>query len=161
MGCTNNFVSVKKLLGSGELESCDIIEFNRLTFSHFGFYIGDGICVHVTRPDRGMSSSFSSSKKFHKGMKQAERLEDIAGFDRRYNKVRINNTLMTAFQLGLKKRSTSDAIHKALVGLKRDKNGKVMLREPVPYDYNLVYNNCEYFATRCKYFGVGFSIQVC
>jgi len=160
MGCLNNFVSPDKLLKSGELEECDIIEFNRLTYSHFGFYIGDGICVNVTGPDGGMSSSSSCSKNFPKGMKQVERLVDIAGYDYRYNKVRVNNCVLTAVTLGVDTRSKSEAINKALEGLKRDSNGKVILKEPIDYDYNLICNNCEYFATRCRFYGNGFSIQV-
>ena len=158
MGCLNNFVSPDKLMKSGELEECDIIEFNRLTYSHFGFYIGDGICVNVTGPDGGMSSS-SHSKNFPKGMRQAERLVDIAGYDHRYNKVRVNNCVLTATTLNLEPRSKSSAINKAIEGLKKYSDGKVILEEPVGYDYNLIGNNCEYFATRCRYFGTGFSIQ--
>jgi hypothetical protein len=160
MGCLNNFISPEKLLDSGEIEECDIIEFNRLTYSHFGFYIGDGICINVTGPDGGMSSSSSCKKNFPKGMKQAEKLLHIAGYDRRYNKVRVNNCVLIATTLGLTPRSKRDAINKALEGLKRDSNGKVMLEEPIEYDYNLLHNNCEFFATRCKYEKYGFSIQV-
>jgi hypothetical protein len=156
MGCLNNFVSPDKLLKSGELEECDIIEFNRLKYSHFGFYIGDGICVNVTGPD-GESSSL---KNFPKGIKQAERLVDIAGHDYRYNKVRVNNCVLTATTLRADTRPKSEAINKALEGLERDSNGKVILKEPIVYEYNLMCNNCEHFATRCRYYGDGFSTQV-
>lgn len=149
MGCVNNFVSAKQLLNSG-LEKCDIIEFNRIHYSHFGFYIGDGICVNVTGPDGDMSSS-SSWNNFPKGMKQADTLVDIAGYDNFKNKVRVNNGVLTAAMMSLVTRDEEEAINQALEGLRRDRSGKVILKKPIDYDYNLIHNNCEYFATRCRY----------
>src|SRR5690606_15634580 len=114
-----------------------------------GFYIGNEICVNVTGPDTSFSSSSSSlSKKFNKGMKMVQKLVDIAGTDRLKNKVRINNCVLIANTLGVSRRSWDKALKMATEGLKIDDNGKILLNEPISYDYNLVKNNCEYFATR-------------
>jgi len=93
-------------------------------------------------------------------MKQAESLQDIVGYDTRYNTVRVNNCVLTATAMGLKTRSKRETIEKALEGLPRDPDGKPVLDDPIPYRYDLVANNCEYFATRCRYYCDGFSMQV-
>lgn len=75
MGCLNNFISTEALLNSGDLDECDIIEFNRVKYSYYSFYIGNGICVNVTGPDfsvrNGSSNGKNYSNEFPKGMKMA------------------------------------------------------------------------------------------
>lgn len=123
MGCINNFISPEALLASGDLEECNIIEFNRATYSRY---------VNVTGPDNN-----DCSNSFPKGMKKAQTLKSIAYNTNRHSrtKVRINNCVLTAWQLGLSlsKRTKSAAIEIALEGLPRDANGHVLLNQGIPY----------------------------
>lgn len=66
MGDISKFTSAEKLLS--ELTECDIVEFNRVYYSHYALYIGNGICVHVEAPAGGK-----------KGRKYAQLLTIIAG----------------------------------------------------------------------------------
>lgn len=168
MGTLTTWTTAENLLKSVSL--CDIIEFNRITYSHYGFYIGNGICVHVQAPNRSSlgslsrsssSSSASSSvgrlKEGH-GTKVAEPLVNVAGSDF----VRVNNSEVTAFQLGVNRRPQEEAKKLALSGLPVDKNGDVILGQSINVEYFLVSsNNCEGWATYWRYdHPSGWSIQV-
>ncbi len=156
-----SWTTPEKLLKSVRL--CDIVEFNRVTYSHFGFYIGDGVCVHVQAPNSSSlgsssTSSFSRSKT-DSGTKLAERLVDIAGGDF----VRVNNSEVTAFQLGVNRRPANEATQLALNGLPIDYSGNVILGRSINVTYFLVSsNNCEGWSTFWRYnHPYGWSMQVC
>jgi hypothetical protein len=162
MGILTDYMPASKLLKT--VKVCDIVEFNRLTYSHFAFYIGEGICVHVQAPD-GSFSPFSSSSSSgggssgcRLGTKVAERLVSIA----KGSIVRINNFETVAGQLNVKKRLTSDAVRLALNNLPVDSDGKVILGHSVPVSYCVISaNNCEGWATYWKYdHPKGWSMQV-
>lgn len=160
MGTLTSWTTAENLLKS--INVCDIVEFNRITYSHYGFYIGNGICVHVQAPDGSLgSSSASSSRKTFKsdsGTKVAERLIKIAGGDY----VRVNNAELTAFQLGVNRRSENEAIQLAVTDLPVDCNGDVILGRSINVTYFLVSSkNCEGWSTYWRYnHPYGWSIQV-
>lgn len=157
MGTLSTWTNGKKLLES--IRTCDIVEFNRISYSHFGFYIGNGICVHVQGPYGSSSqSSKENNSKSKSGIKLAERLVDVAGRDL----VRINNSELTAFQFGVKKRSEIDAIQLAISGLPTGCNGDVVLRSSISVPYFVCSSqNCEGWSTFWKYdHPRGWSIQV-
>lgn len=141
------------------ISPCDIVEFNRLTYSHYGFYIGNGICVHVQAPDGSISrSSSSKSSKSDYGTKVTELLITIAAGDC----VRVNNAEFTAFQLGVKRRPQKEAIKLALSDLPVDNKGNVILGRSIKVPYFLLSShNCEGFSTHWRYnHPNGWSIQV-
>lgn len=162
MGTLTSWTTAANLLKSISL--CDIVEFNRGTYSHYGFYIGNGICVHVQAPDKsslGSSSSSSSSTRISKtysGTKVAEQLTKIAGVDC----VRVNNAEYTAFQLGVNRRPDNEAKRLAISGLPTDCSGEVILGRSINVTYFLVSsNNCEGWCTHWRYnHPYGWSIQV-
>ncbi|KAJ6643368.1 Phospholipase A and acyltransferase 2 [Pseudolycoriella hygida] len=157
------WTTAAKLLESINL--CDIVEFNRITYSHYGFYIGEGVCVHVQAPDKSSiasssrSSSSSSTKrsKSYLGTKVAEHLIKIAAGDF----VRVNNAEFIAFRLGVNRRSTSNALELAKKDLPLDLNGNLILGTSINVEYFLLSsNNCEGWSTYWRYnHPQGFSIQ--
>lgn len=164
MGTLTPWTTAANLLKS--ISPCDIVEFNRITYSHYGFYIGNGICVHVQAPNTssiGSSSRSSSSRsrrnsKSNSGTKVAERLIKIAGADC----VRVNNAEFTAFQLGVNRRPEKEAKQLAISDLPVDCNGDVVLGKSINVTYFLVSsNNCEGWSTYFRYnHPTGWSIQV-
>lgn len=166
MGTLTSWTTATNLLKSINL--CDIVEFNRITYSHYGFYIGNGNCVHVQAPSGssfGSSSRSSSSSSISSGSnggslgtKVAEQLTRIAKGDG----VRVNNAEFTAFQLGVKRRSVPEAIQLAINGLPIDSDGNVILDRSINVSYFLVSsNNCEGWSTYWRYdHPHGWSIQV-
>jgi hypothetical protein len=159
----STFITAKQL--QNELKICDIIEFNRVHYSHFALHIGGGVCVHVTGPDEGGSlfqskstrTTCSLKERPSPGSKVAEHLLTIANKSR----VRINNSELTAYQLGVKERETQVAISLALEGLPTDAQGAPLLGHPIPVNYSVVSSdNCEGWATFWKYeHKSGWSIQ--
>ncbi|XP_037045835.1 phospholipase A and acyltransferase 3-like [Bradysia coprophila] len=163
MGTLTSWTTAENLLKS--ISPCDIVEFNRITYSHFGFYIGDGICVHVQAPSNtslGSSSRSSSSSSRRRlkegyGTKVAEPLVKIAGHDF----VRVNNSEVTAFQLGVNRRPEEEAKKLAVSGLPVNNNGNVIIGQSINVEYFLVSsNNCEGWSTYWRYnHPSGWSIQ--
>jgi len=64
---------------------------------------------------------------------------------------RVNNFEEKAKQLGLVKRSWESAFDIATKDLERDTEGNVRVGSYSALPYNLLYNNCEMFASYCKY----------
>lgn len=163
MGTLTSWTTATNLLKSIQL--CDIVEFNRITYSHYGFYIGDGICVHVQAPNetslgsscRSSSSSSGRRSKSDYGTKVAEFLVNIAGIDG----VRVNNAEFSAFQLGVSRRPAVEAIKLAVLGLPVH-NKRVVLSKSINVPYFLVSSqNCEGYSTHWRYdHPHGWSIQV-
>lgn len=162
MGTLTSWTTAANLLKS--ISPCDIVEFNRITYSHYGFYIGNGICVHVQAPNgkslgsSSRSSSSGSRVSSKSGTKVAERLTKIAGYDY----VRVNNAEFAAFQLGVNRRPENQAKRLAISELPVDGNGDVIIGRSINVEYFLVSsNNCEGWATYWRYnHDSGFSIQV-
>lgn len=161
MGTLTSWTNPINLLNS--ISPCDIVEFNRITYSHFAFYIGNGICVHVNPNDGSKDSSTSTdssskSKRLKSGTKRAERLVDIAGRDC----VRLNNVEVTAFQLGVNRRSKNDAIQLAIRGLPVDDDGQIVIGKSIECRYHLMSaENCEGWCTYWRYdVPDGWSMQV-
>lgn len=156
MGTLTSWTTAKNLLKS--INPCDIVEFNRLTYSHYGFYIGNGICVHVQGPDKISSDLVESSGDSTNGIKVAELLIKIAAGDC----VRVNNAEFTACQLGVNRRPEKEALKLALSDLPVDFNGEVILGRSKKVSYFLLgSNNCEGFSTHWRYdHPTGWSIQV-
>ncbi len=161
MGTFTPWTTAQNLLKSVSL--CDIVEFNRLTYTHVGLYIGDGICVHVQAPHGSFlgsssTSSSSSSSKTDSGTKIAERVLDIAGRDF----VRVNNSEVIASQWNVNRRPVNEAIRLALSGLPVDSNGNVILGQSINVTYFLMSpNNCEGWSTYWRYdHPTGWSMQV-
>lgn len=172
MGTLTSWTTPENLLKS--ISPCDIVEFNRISYSHYGFYIGNGICVHVQAPDKvslgsssrpssssSSTSSSSSSRRSSKGRlgtKVAEQLIKIAAGDW----VRVNNSEVTAFQLGVNRRPEKEAKQLAISGLPTDESGNVIIGQSINVSYFLVgYENCEGWSTHWRYnHPCGWSIQV-
>lgn len=155
MGSFSSYTNAQTLLKLVQVG--DIIEFNRITYSHYAFYIGQGICVHVTSPNTTFcSSSLCNAGKT--GGKCAKRLIEIANGD----KCRVNNhTTFTMFR-NVCVRRVNDAIKLATNKLPRNSKGELILDECVKEDYRLVSNkNCEGWATYWRFdVPAGFSLQV-
>jgi hypothetical protein len=140
-----------------DLKVCDIVEFNRLTYSHYAFHIGNGIFVHVTGDsDRGKGGG--------KGTKCAQTLRTIANKDA----CRINNLEAARLWQDVgsargptEERSVSNAKRLALDGIKLDGNGKPLLgiENGKTVSYHLMGWNCERYCTYWKYDCDGFSQQ--
>ncbi|XP_037041761.1 uncharacterized protein LOC119079208 [Bradysia coprophila] len=141
-----------------ELKDCDIVEFNRLKYSHFALHIANGVFVHVTGNE-------GENKGGSKGTKCAQHLRSIAKND----PCRINNLeFAKAFQeVGagdfgrLKTRSVADTKRLALTGLRLDINGHPLLGTDngITVTYDLLGWNCERYCTYWKYDCDGFSQQ--
>lgn len=142
-----------------DLKDCDIVEFNRFTYSHYAFHIGNGVFVHVTGNE-------GENKGGSKGTKCAQHLRSIAN----NYPCRINNLeAAKAFQevgVGdfsrLKTRSVADAKRLALSSLSLDENGNPLLgtENGITVTYHLFAMNCERYCTHWKYECDGFSQQV-
>jgi hypothetical protein len=115
-------------------ENGDLIEILRKEFfySHWGVYVGDGLIVHLSADKDGWA------------IVEQKKLVDVA----KEHKCRVNNMESAAEKRKLLVKSF-DTI-KANVDIKKSQNNK----------YNVMKNNCEHFATYCRY-GEGFSEQVC
>lgn len=156
MGTLSGYTYAEKLLDS--VMVCDIIEFNRWTYSHYGFYIGDGICVHLTSPDDttfSSSSSNSTSKAMKNGGKCAQLLIDIANG----GSCRVNNKISFTSGRDFPVRNVDDAIQLATNNLPGHPNGQLILGESVVENYHLISNkNCEGWATYWRFeLYIGFS----
>lgn len=154
MGTASSYMDAPKLLDSVKVG--DIIEFNRITYSHYAFYIGGEICVHVTAPENTFGCS-SLSKSGKTGGKCAQLLVEIANGDR----CKINNKewIVSSRKVGV--RNAVDAIRLATKTLPRDSNGESILNECVDEDYLISNRNCEGWATYWRFdLPDGFSVQV-
>jgi len=140
-----------------DLEVCDIVEFSRVKYSHYAFYIGNGVFVHVTGDgDRNKGGT--------KGTKCAQTLRTIANRD----PCRINNLEAARFWQDVgsargpaQRRSISDAKRRALEGLTLDGNGEPLLgvENGITVNYALMGWNCERYCTHWRYDCDGFSQQ--
>lgn len=156
MGTLTSWTTPVNLLKT--ISPCDIIEFNRIKYSHFGFYIGNGICIHVQAPDESSLDGICSNSEKRRGTKVAQRLIDIAGRD----VVRVNNAEVTAFQLGVNRRPKNEAIQLAMKGLPVDESGNVQVGQSIKVCYFLVSaQNCEGYSMHWRYdVPYGWSMQV-
>lgn len=115
----------------------DIIEFDRTIYSHFGVYIGDGKLVQVSGGNFSSSSGSTGSTVNCQSVVQAAN----------DNRCRLNNLVWEAeFVRHLTPRSPEE-----IVSYARSRIGN-------SFNYSVSENNCEYFATECRY-GRGFVRQ--
>ncbi|XP_077994927.1 phospholipase A and acyltransferase 2-like [Glandiceps talaboti] len=126
-------------------EAGDLLKFPRGLYSHWGVYVGNGQVIHMagvddTGDERGShSGSFSiSGKQFNKAaIKCDDFLEIVRGCS-----VEINNS---------KDRKRCPARKRDIVKRAFSKLGEI--------EYNVLWNNCEHFASWCRY-GIEESDQV-
>lgn len=115
----------------------DIIEIDRLLFSHWAVYIGDGRVIHVCN-FKTSSPEFQTSSEIVE-----EDLKVVAG----PSLVRVNNKEVPAMQRNL------SSLHPKLIV----ENAKKCVHEKV--SHNVMSLTAEHFVTSCRY-GVGWSDQV-
>lgn len=110
----------------------DLIEFRRLKgiYCHWAVYIGDGYVINYGRKNPRTS------------IVQRERLTDVADGD----EVRINNLVVAAQRRNLEPFSGEKIVRRAKAELGQESS------------YDVIDNNCEIFATKCRY-GRGFTTQ--
>ncbi|CAH1244078.1 HRASLS2 [Branchiostoma lanceolatum] len=129
-----------------QLKSGDLLEFPRkLGHSHWAVYAGNENVVHRTGSNDGLnlhpaSSASVSGVQLDKAKVKEEPLSKVAGASKFY----INN---------YKDKDKKQAV---LPGLKIVERARSQLGKS---GYNLFFNNCEHFATWCRY-GKGTSKQV-
>ncbi|CAF1515495.1 unnamed protein product [Adineta ricciae] len=117
----------------------DMIEFIRGTYSHWAIYVDDGFVIHRWGDHDGIGKSVGfwgnfltfSGTQFDKATILQSKVDDVL---RLGGKARINN-----YRDGKWKPLETDVI--------LDKARRALNTE----GYNLVYNNCEHFATECRY----------
>ncbi len=111
----------------------DLIEFHRLkgTYCHWAVYVGNGYVINYGRQDPSPD------------LVQKELLTTVSDGD----PCRINNLVEEAQKRGLNEPFTG----KEIVRRAEAKLGK-------KFPYNVLNNNCEVFATECRY-GRGFTCQ--
>jgi HRAS-like suppressor 3 len=127
------FISAEAVLEEAELG--DLIEFQRTGYRHWAVYVGDGFAIHVFLPN---------IRHTHAEIIKAK-VTDIAGRD----SCRINNLCEYARKKGLVAKEPSEIVKIAEANL------------GVRLEYKLFGDNCEYFATACRYGDeCGFSGQV-
>ncbi|XP_067329543.1 phospholipase A and acyltransferase 3-like [Anolis sagrei] len=112
-------------------EPGDMVEFSRGLYYHYGVAVDKKYVVHFTSPDTRHSGLNISSVGGSKGEVKKERLSDVAG----QNKYRVNNKYDKKWKPRDPKDIVCDA--EAMVGQEMD--------------YNLLYANCEHFATKLRY----------
>ncbi|XP_076328355.1 phospholipase A and acyltransferase 4-like [Tachypleus tridentatus] len=132
-----------------ELECGDLIEFERGCYKHWAVYAGNRMVYHRAYPeDSNNIQLFIQSQSASKGsFRYGEiTLEDllIVWAD---SEARINNSMDS-------KHEPSDC--KTVLGRAKSKMKESQQKKDI---YNVIFNNCEHFATYCRY-GIGFSIQV-
>ncbi|XP_077999684.1 phospholipase A and acyltransferase 2-like [Glandiceps talaboti] len=124
----------------------DLLEFTRGLYSHWGVYIGDGKVIHLTGENDGIGDDLGNpklvfsvwGKQFNKAVVKCDDFFDIV-----YDcKAKINNS---------KDKKTPPARKRDIAERAVSKLGKV--------GYNVLWNNCEHFASWCRY-GVAESDQV-
>jgi hypothetical protein len=129
--CEHDFGKLENLLEYAK--PADLIEIERdFNYSHWAVYAGEGIIIHLLSGEKG------------KAIVKEELLEEVLNG----SPCRVNNLKKEAERRGLEQNPV-DVILKTA----RDCVGQ-------EFAYDLVYSNCEHFATRC-YFGIetGFSLQ--
>jgi hypothetical protein len=140
LGCVKVIKKIKENRRSNKTEydipeNCkplkgDLIEIKRTLYDHWAVYVGDGEVIHLC--DMG---DCKATIKRHL-------LKDVCG----ESLCRINNLESAALKRGLKPRCVDTIL----------KDAFKMLNEKI--DYHLITNNCEHFATGCR-FGSRFSEQ--
>ncbi|CAF3333907.1 unnamed protein product [Rotaria socialis] len=117
----------------------DMIEFIRGTYSHWAIYVGNGCVIHRWGDDDGIGKSVGfwgnlltfSGTQFDKATILQSPVSDVLKLG---GKARVNNYL--------------DKSTKPLpVEIILDRARRALNQE----GYNLVYSNCEHFATECRY----------
>lgn len=117
----------------------DMIEFVRNGYSHWAIYKGEGKVIHRWGDSDGVGKSIGffgnlatfSGVQFNKAKIVESNIDDVLHFG---GKVRVNNYLDGKY----KPLDVSEIVKRAVNVL--DHSG-----------YNLLYNNCEHFATDCRY----------
>lgn len=132
----DKFITARELLENGRLSLGDIVEIDRIIYSHWVLYIGGDDVVHVAGPDSDIPSSQASVIKC--------KLRDVAGS----SLVRINNKLVPARERGFASLPCDVTVSRA-----RGMVGTIVT-------HNLMTRNSEHFVTSWKY-GVCWSDQVC
>ncbi|XP_051689122.2 phospholipase A and acyltransferase 4 isoform X1 [Oryctolagus cuniculus] len=113
----------------------DLIEISRSVFAHWAVYVGDGYVVHLLGSDLPLLGSCSSSPcsspcEDRNGEVKRERLRDVVGGDT----YRVNNYLDYKFP---------PRPVQAIIQLAEERVG--------PCYYNVLWANCEHFATDLRY----------
>ncbi|XP_067666127.1 phospholipase A and acyltransferase 2-like [Haliotis asinina] len=130
----DNFITARELLESGRLSLGDIVEIDRIIYSHWVLYIGDDDVVHVAGPDSDIPSSEAKVIKC--------KLIDVADG----SLVRINNKLVPARERGYASLPCDVTVSRA-----HSMVGKIVT-------HNLMTRNSEHYVTNWKY-GVSWSDQ--
>ncbi|XP_071115351.1 phospholipase A and acyltransferase 3-like [Haliotis cracherodii] len=130
----DKFITARELLENGRLSLGDIVEIDRIIYSHWVLYIGEDDVVHVAGPDSDIPSSQASVIKC--------KLRDVAGS----SLVRINNKLVPARERGFASLPCDVTVSRA-----RGMVGSIVT-------HNLMTRNSEHFVTSWKY-GVCWSDQ--
>ncbi|XP_013790373.1 retinoic acid receptor responder protein 3-like [Limulus polyphemus] len=132
-----------------ELQTGDLIEFERGFYKHWAVYAGNKKVYHRAYPEDG--NSFCMFIQSHSALKDVYRYGEIVLEDLQSvwadSEARINNSM--------------DSKHKPSdwkTVLERAEN-KMNESQPRKDTYNVIFNNCEHFASYCRY-GIGFSKQV-
>ncbi|KAG7511410.1 retinoic acid receptor responder protein 3-like [Solea senegalensis] len=117
----------------------DLIEIDRMVYSHWAVYIGEDEVVHLVQNDSGSKTSFSSfGKTSSKSDVRRDKLSDVLNG----NSYQVNNLLDDKY----KPRNPDDIVKEA-----KSRIG--------PSKYDVVFYNCEHFATEMRY-GIYQSQQV-
>nr|XP_022292038.1 HRAS-like suppressor 3 isoform X1 [Crassostrea virginica] len=124
----------------------DLLKFDRGAYFHWAVYIGDEEVVHLAGAESGCSRSCSSSsssscsssgKNSNKAVVKKDKVLDVAG----KSEIEIDNNKDRKY----KPRSVRDIVREALSRIGE-------------FGYNVFCNNCEHFASYCRY-GVKWSEQ--
>ena len=113
----------------------DLIEIDRLVYSHWALYVGNGKAIHVTADSGDI------------GENEARVLEETVAGIARESLVRVNNKLVPAKSRGVKPKAAEETVRAA-----RQNLGRTVL-------YNMITRNCEHYTTQWKY-GLAWSDQV-
>lgn len=127
----HDFGSVDDVLSSAK--PGDLIEFKRyiVAYCHWAVYVGNGYVINYGRPHPS------------RDLVQKELLTAVSDGD----PCRINNHVKEARKRKLKPFKSKKIVDRAVAQLGKE------------FPYFLLTNNCETFATKCRYGGEGFTCQ--
>ena len=124
----NSFVPAEELIRSGEPQIGDIVEIDRIIYSHWALYVGDGEVAHVTGP--GCDIATTTNARVARCL-----LRDVAG----ESLVRVNNKTVRAKERVVSALPCDVIVSSAL----RLVGGTV--------GYNFLTRNSEHYVTEWRY----------
>ncbi|XP_021380317.1 HRAS-like suppressor 2 [Mizuhopecten yessoensis] len=128
-----------------ELEVGDMVEFPNNIYSHWGVYIGDENIVHLTGDEAanaGANGSFASGSFF-----------SVSGVQLDKACVKVENFLEVAEGCMAKRNNDKDHVLSAagIYPRPRDEIVRTALALRGEAEYNILWNNCEHFASYLRY----------